>query len=167
MTKYNPMRAQVHYLLAAIIIPIYGIQVCPFIDSLEPIQVIIPVSVVLILQYVLRQRLVGSIIEKAALENQTSRSFKMELILFVTSALVLAIYNTIVHGFPLTSGLKVFVGIFGLGFFAAIDISLERERIVGSHIKETGADLSPEKIYFPLSQKVALFATISVVVLIT
>ncbi len=167
MTKYNPMRALVHYFLAAIILPIYGIQVCPFIDSLSPIQIIIPVSVALILQYVLRQWLVKSIIEQAALENQTSRSFKMELILFVTSALGLAIYNTIAHGFPLTSGLKVFVGIFGLGFFAAIDLSLERERIVGSRIKETGADLSPDKIYFPLSQKVALFATISVVVLIT
>lgn len=161
------MRATIHYLLAAIVVPIYGIQVCPFIDSLAPIQVIIPVLVAIVLQYAVRQRLVKTIIEGAALENQTSRSFKMELALFVTSALGLAIYNTVAHGFPLTSGLKVFVGIFGLGFFAAIDLSLERERLVGKLIEETRADLSPEKVYFPLSQRVMLFATISVVVLIT
>ena len=167
MTKYNPMRTTAHYLLAAIIIPIYGIQVCPFIDSLSPIQVIIPVFVAITAQYALRGRLIATIIDGAPLEKQTARSFKMEILLFVASALGLAVYNTTIHGFPLTSGLKVFVGVFGLGFFAAIDLSLERERIVGKLIEETKADLSPEKVYFPLSQKVALFATISVIVLIT
>ena len=121
--------------------PIYGIQVCPFIDSLTPAQIAIPVLLAIALQYGVRQKLIATVIEAAPPENQTSRSFKMELALFVASALGLAIYNTVAHGFPLTSGLKVFVGVFGLGFFAAIDLSLERERIVGKLIEETKAAL--------------------------
>ena len=166
MTKYTTFRSLIHYLLAAIIVPIYGIQVCPFIESLSPIQVVVPVVVALSLQLVLRNVLAGRLIDSAPLEKQTKRTFTLEILLFIASALGLMVFNTIAHGFPLTSGLKVFVGIFGLGFFAAIDIALERERHVGKIIEQSKQYLDPQKIYFPLSQKVALFATISVVMLI-
>lgn len=167
MPNYKSMRAAVHYVTAAVIVPIYGIQVCPFIDTLPAIEIIIPIFIALSLQFTFRRTMINFFVENAALETQTSRAFKVELGLFVFTALALAIYNTVVYGFPLTSGLKVFVGIFGLGFFAAIDLALERERIVGKIIEETGADLNPDKVYFPLSQRVSFFATISVLMLIT
>ena len=167
MNKYATLRSVIHYLLAGIIVPIYGIQVCPFIASLRPDQVIIPVVVALGLQFGVGNILGKSVVNGAPLEKQTRRRFILEISLFVASALGLAIYNTIAHGFPLTSGLKVFVGIFGLGFFAAIDLALERERHVGRTIELSKADLDPQKVYFPLSQRVAFFATISVVMLIT
>ena len=37
------MRANIHIAIAMIVIPIYGIQVCPFIEALAPMQVIVPV----------------------------------------------------------------------------------------------------------------------------
>ena len=161
MPNYKSMRAAVHYITAAVIMPIYGIQVCPFIDSLPAIEIIIPIFIALSLQYTFRRTMINFLVENSALETQTNRAFKMELGLFVFTALALAIYNTVVYGFPLTSGLKVFVGIFGLGFFAAIDLALERERIVGKIIEETGADLNPEKVYFPLSQRVSFFLVLA------
>lgn len=167
MSNYTTSRSLIHYVLAAIIVPIYGIQVCPFIASLKPIQVIVPVVLALSLQFALRHTLGGLMVNRANLEKQTSRTLVLEMALFVSSALGLAIYNTVAYGFPLTSGLKVFVGIFGLGFFAAIDLALERERLVGKIIAQTKADIDLQKAYFPLSQRVAIFATVSVVVLIT
>lgn len=160
------MRVAFHYLAAMVIIPIYGIQVCPFIETLTPAQVAIPIILTLSVQYVLRQPLVAFYVKAKPFGEQSPRAFKLEISLFLSSATILTIYNMAVYGFPLVSGLKIMLGLGALGFFAATDLALKQERIVGRIVAKTGQFLDPEEDYFPLTTKVAAFAAVSITLLI-
>ena len=160
------MRTVLHYLATMVIIPIYGIQVCPFLDSLEPIEVIIPVAVMLSLQYAARLPLAAALVASRPLKHRSTHTFRLEMVLFVLSAVILAVYNNLMHDFPLESGMKVLVGISALGFFAATDLALEQERKVARLAAESGVNLDPDEDYFSLAAKVALFASISVTLVI-
>lgn len=160
-------RAFIHYLLAAIIIPVYGIQVCPFIDSLTVAQVAVPVAVAMAAQFALRWQAVLRLVRRAPLEVQTARMFKLETVLFTLTAVGLGTYNFVVYDFPPESGFKVLVGVFGLGFFAAVDLALKQERIVALRVAQTGVDLDPGADPYPLTRRVAFFASASVLMLIT
>lgn len=160
------MRARLHYLTTMIILPVYGIQVCPFIESLSPAQVALPIVVMLSLQYWARGVLLAKLVTPAPLKLWSRRAFRLEMSLFILSAAILMVYNKILHGFPLESGLKVLVGVSALGFFAAVDLALAREREVARRVASSGQHLDPDEDYFSLTSKVALFAAISVTLVI-
>ncbi|WP_315982148.1 hypothetical protein [Aliamphritea spongicola] len=44
-------RTNVHYLIALLLFSFYGIQVCPFLDSLSPLQLLLPILIVFSLQW--------------------------------------------------------------------------------------------------------------------
>jgi HD-GYP domain-containing protein (c-di-GMP phosphodiesterase class II) len=160
------MRLALHYLAALIIIPVYGIQVCPFLDSLTPVQVALPVIIALALQFASRGPLMSVFVTPKPLCEQSTRSFKLDLALFLLTATALMFYNMITYDFPMVSGLKIMVGLGSLGFFAATDMALKQERIVARVIAESGQFLDPEEGYFPLTTKIALFATVSITLVI-
>jgi len=161
------MRVFLHYLSAFVIIPFYGIQVCPFLESLPPLQVIIPVGVAMALQAAIRIPLRARLVDNQPLKLKVRRAYWLEAALFLSTALLLMVFNTIVHGFPLVSGLKVLVGLAGLGFFAAIDLGLAEERRVAEAVESGHGTLEPDTDPFPMTRKVALFASISIGVLIS
>jgi len=161
------MRVFLHYLSAFVIIPFYGIQVCPFLESLPPLQVIIPVGVAMALQAAIRIPLRARLVDSQPLKLKVRRAYWLEAALFLSTALLLMVFNTIVHGFPLVSGLKVLVGLAGLGFFAAIDLGLAEERRVAEAVESGLGTLEPDTDPFPMTRKVALFASISIGVLIS
>lgn len=161
------MRALVHYLTALVVVPIYGIQVCPFIDSLQPWQVAVPVAVALGLQFALRGPLGRALVTACPLERRVARALWLELALFAATALGLMVYNTAMYGFPLVSGLKVLIGVMGLGFFAAIDLALDEEMRVADRVEAGEGRITPSDQPFSMTRKVALFATASILVLIT
>jgi len=99
------------------------------------------------------------------LQEQSTRSFKLNLFMFLATATALTLYNTITYDFPIASGLKVMVGLGSLGFFAAT-VALKQERIVARLIAENGQFLDPEVGYFPLTTKIALFAAVSITLVI-
>ncbi|HEY9163620.1 MAG TPA: HD domain-containing phosphohydrolase [Magnetovibrio sp.] len=160
------MRAILHYLTMAIVIPIYGIQVCPYIEGLPVLQVIIPVAVALALQFALRGILNERIVATQPLEIRASRAFWLELSLFTVTALALMVYNTLMYDFPLVSGLKVLVGVAGLGFFAAVDLALSEEMRVADAVEAGQGFISPGDSPFSMTRRVAVFATASILVLI-
>ena len=160
------MRVALHYLAAMIILPVYGIQVCPFIESLTPLQVVAPVVAVLCVQFMARRPLMAVLVTSGALKGRSTRAFRLELALFVLSAVVLSAYNKILYDFPLESGLKVLVGISALGFFAAVDLALEEEREVARLARESNLHLNPDEDYFSLTSKAALFASVLITLVI-
>ncbi len=157
MAGLGDLRPALHYLAAAVVMPVYGIQVCPFIESLTYIQVTLPIVAALALQYLLRVPLRAALVGRASLEERVRRTFLVELLLFLVSALALALFNGVVHGFPWDSGAKLFLGLASLGLFAAIDLSLKQERELADFAGE--AMLDPRQGYFPLSRKFAIFAS--------
>ncbi|HEY9080620.1 HD domain-containing phosphohydrolase [Magnetovibrio sp.] len=161
------MRAILHYLTAMVIIPFYGIRVCPFIETLTPLQVATPIIFMLALQFMVRKPLIARLVDAAPLKRQVKRLFWLELTMFTISALVVMAYNEILYGFPfLESGLKVLFGLSGLGYYAAADIALEKERAVADRIEREHITIDPDENYFPLTRKVALFSSISITALV-
>ena len=179
------VRPLIHYALAAVIIPFYGISVCPFIEGLDPIWTAAPIVVLLATQFLLRRPLWNLLVAPRAIEKQSKGTFTLELGLFLASAVLLTLFNTVAFGFPVGSGLKVMVGIGGLGFFAAIDITLMGERALLKRLKEEcegvapshtperegglppiNPPINPEIGYFPLTSKMAIFASTSVLLIV-
>ncbi len=160
------MRAIVHYIATLVVIPIYGIQVCPYIESLQAWQVVLPLAVALGLQFTARAPLHRRFVAACPLEHRVAQAFRIELALFIATALGLAVYNTVMYDFPLVSGLKVLVGIGGLGFFAAVDLALEEEMRVADVVEAGNGNITPSATPFSMTRRVSLFAVVSIVVLI-
>lgn len=156
-------RAILHYLAAMILLTIYGGQVCPFIEVLPlahwgglVLSTFIPMGLV-------RWWLLPQFVDKAPVHEQPGRQFRLDLGLFFLFGVVLAAYNTLHLGFYVFSnGPKVVIGFVALGFFAALDLALERERSNGLRIIRE--NLSPPEAvrYTSLTRKFAVFALATV-----
>lgn len=155
-------RAGIHYASAAVILAFYGVEVCPFLESLTPVQLVAPIVVALLVQYLLRRPLVAMLVAAMPYHKQTLRTFMVEYGLFIASGLALMVFNTVVYGFPLVSGLKVVVGLATLGFFAALDLSLQWQRNLVDFFRRTGHSMQVDANYFPLTGKLGILASVSV-----
>lgn len=168
-TKVNrlpSLRAWLHYLATLIFIGIYGIQVCPFIEGLTLFQLVTPLILIIGAQYLIHRLFNLHIIQGTPFKKQVARTFQIEWGVFFLSGLILTISNSLVYDFPLESGLKMILGFSAIGFFAAIDLSLERERILADTFRKQNMTLLPDSNYFPLVGKFSLFAILSVLLLI-
>ncbi|MCG8427894.1 MAG: HD domain-containing protein [Chromatiales bacterium] len=159
------MRAIVHYLLAVVIFLLYGVQVCPFLESLTPIQLGFPVLITLALQWLVRQWWLPKIVSAAPFEQRVKRALIGNAGLFVLFGSGLALFNWVIYGPPLESGMKVLLGFSFLGFFIAIDLALEEERKLALYLQQIGIDLHVEENLFPVSRKLQLFAAASATLL--
>jgi len=166
MKEAVSLRAILHYLAMMTIIPVYGIQVCPFIEGQNPAEVFLTINSLLLVAYILRSVLIPRLINPLPLSQQAWRLFALELGIIVVAGLVLSTYNLIVHDFPLESGLKVLVGIAAMGLFASTDMALERERHVAHRVESEGLILEISKQFFPLTSKMAFFSGAFVLLLV-
>ena len=160
------LRAKLHYLALMLTMPIYGIRVCPFIEVQNPIEVILTIDGLLMLMWSARTPLYTRWVERASPLAQPGRVFVLELVLLVVAALALGLYNFVANDFPLVSGMKILVGISAMGFFAAADLALERERQIAANTEHQDRQLTPSGDYLPLASKMATFATIVVTLLV-
>ncbi|OUS30426.1 hypothetical protein A9R01_12295 ['Osedax' symbiont bacterium Rs2_46_30_T18] len=153
------IRSTGHYTFGAIIFAVYGINVCPFIESLSLTALLVPIliifSLALALRYALEQKLTNVVLKK-----QAKHQFVWDFCIFIAIALALAGYNKLVHSFPLESELKVLLGIIILGFFISCDLSLHKELNIGIVLKKTNRNLAPDENPYPLTKKFSWFATI-------
>jgi HD-GYP domain-containing protein (c-di-GMP phosphodiesterase class II) len=154
------MRARLHYLSAAVILALYGARVCPFLDTLSPAQLALPIAGALLVQFGARGPAWRRAVETASDKTKGVRAFFVEFGLFLLSGLGLAVYNRLVHGFPAESGIKVVLGFVTVGYFAAVDLALERERRLARDLQASGRHLELDERFFPLSAKLALFASL-------
>jgi HD-GYP domain-containing protein (c-di-GMP phosphodiesterase class II) len=157
------LRAITHYLTSLVILTLYGVRVCPFLESLSPAELGIPVTVAIFLQWLLRRPATRHFVEKAPYENRVRRSLLMDGGLYLFGGIALAAFNTVVYDFPPGSGLKVVIGFASLGFFAAVDLALEQERLLARQFQKTGQSLEATERYFPISRKLGLFAAVTAI----
>ncbi len=155
------MRSLFHYLLSLGILALYGGRVCPFLESLTIAQLVTPLAVALTLQWLVRRPLLRWWVAEARCERQVRRVLGLELGLFLFSGLAVALFNTLVYGFPPVSGLKVVVGFTGLGFFVAVDLALQWERKLARQIQERQLAVQTGPDYFPVSRKLGLIASVT------
>jgi len=123
--KAETLHPALHYLAALIFIGLYGVQICPFIESLTPLQLATPLAIIIGLQYLLRATVVSSIIDNMPYEIRVMRKFQLEWTLFLFSGVLLTTINSVYYDFPIASGLKMILGFVTIGFFTSVDIALQ------------------------------------------
>jgi HD-GYP domain-containing protein (c-di-GMP phosphodiesterase class II) len=161
------LRAAAHFGSAFVLLSIYGGQICPFLESLSLIQVGAPIAVVLTAAGLLRKPLHTRFIDRASLAAQSRSAFALDWGLFAVAGIVLTVFNSVIHGFPAGSGLKLSLGLITLGLFAAVDLSLERERSLVARFQRTGEQMTITERHVPVSTKLGLFATLTVIFTMT
>lgn len=152
------LRVAAHYAAVTAVIAAYGIQVCPFIESLRLSELVPSLAGVMGLQFVLRRELLRRYVTPAPYVQQVARLFRTDSLLFAASAVLLMIYNTVVFGFPLISGMKMMIGFAALGFFVAVDLALQWERRMLTHFERSGDGIALDERYFPLTRKMSVVA---------
>ena len=81
------MRLFLHYCSAIVILGIYGGQVCPFLESLPPLQLILPLIVALAASLIVRRLILTHYITPARYQQQSLLVFLLDFMLFVVSGL--------------------------------------------------------------------------------
>ena len=151
-------RIALHYFSSLGIITIYGIQVCPFIESLTLAQLVVILGAAFSLQALLHWRLWPMMITEQEYSYQSRAVFRWVLTLYLLGGVAVMLYNHLFHDFPLGSGLKVLTGFVALGIFCAVDLSLKHERRLNERFALSGESINPEEAYFSQPKRLALFA---------
>ncbi len=148
-----------HYLVGMILLAIYGAKVCPFLDSLSILQLIVPIIIFFSLALAVRLKLQKNI-DELPLEKQIKAQFFLEFKIFMITGLILSISNILMYQFPLESSLKVIFGTLMLGIFIGIDQALIRERMTIKAYVEQKINLNVSDAFLSIPGK---FITMSIV----
>jgi len=155
-------RSTIHYITGCLALTVYGGQVCPFLDSLSIWQLLTNLGIAYAIQYLIRVQLKKRVIDQFEHKRQSRVLFQTELGLFIISGLALTIFNTLYYEFPIASGLKLVLANAMLGFFAAIDLSLEKEWKLSQFFAHSGQAMELDDHYFSQPKKLTLFSTLMV-----
>lgn len=150
------MRALAHYLFAAVILTVYGGQVCPFIASLPLFYWAMQMALAFGLAFALRWTLLGPVVTRAPFPRQVTRQFGLDAGLFLALGVVVLVFDMITWGFPWASGLKVVLACATLGLFVGTDLALERERRLSAEMTRQGRNLVVAPKFLPLTAKFVL-----------
>lgn len=132
----------VAYALGALVMTFYGVEVCPFIETLPHWQLLLILSVgfgigavaKLLAMRHLRARELS--LPLAARLDMPWRYLITELGVWLLVATVVGLWNLVAYGFPIVSGFKIILGCATLGLFSASYLALEAEHRI---IRETAA----------------------------
>ena len=94
-------RSVIHYVTAAVIMTIYGGQVCPFLESLTIPQIGSSLVIVLAVLFAIQAWLARVRINKLAFKSHSKAVFIYQLIGFIVGGIILMVFNTIRYDFPL------------------------------------------------------------------
>ena len=157
------MRSAIYYTLIVLILSVYGGQVCPFIASLHFAGWLTTLALVFGAALAARGPVIRAATAGLAPFQWTARQFTADMALFMAAGLAISLIDALVHDFPFASAFKVMMGCVTLGFFASVDLALESEREVFRHYAASGEEPPARERVFPLTTKLALFATFTVI----
>lgn len=114
------MSFNIHLLLAMALFSIYGVQVCPFLETQTVSQLLSPIVIAFALIALCRVRF-QRWVEQARVERRLQRSFVLYIGLFAGAGVLIATVNGVGYGAPWHSNAKVLLGMLCLGYFIGCD----------------------------------------------
>ncbi len=117
--------------------------------------------------FILRHGLLLKIVNNSPFHLHVKRQFVVEISMFFLVTILYTIYSSLFYGYPAGSGAKVGLGCALLGFFAALDLALERERNLSKKLILGNEDFKLREKYFPLPFKLTLTAALTVTLVTT
>ncbi|MGE4298284.1 MAG: HD domain-containing phosphohydrolase [Desulfovibrionaceae bacterium] len=154
------MRMLMHYAFAYVLLTFYGGQVCPFVDSLNMWRWSASLVIVFCLMYAARRMAYDAQVGRAACAARVGRLFHLDMGLYVAGGAVVAGYDFFFHGFPVGSGMKVFLGFCITGFFMAADLALELERHIATDVLCAPELVDLREGRFPLTRKFVIMTVV-------
>ncbi len=161
------MRALMLYIAVAVAAPVYGGQVCPFMEGLPVWKFEGYVALPMVLILGLRQVLQPAYVDSAPLLQRSLRQFRLDMGLFALAGMGTSLVLHLVPGLPLwQSGSKLTLAFITGGLFASLDLALAREREVIAEAFASPGSMPPPANMFPRSKMFTLVA-VSITVLST
>ncbi len=155
-----------HYAIACGLLALYGIAVCPLLESLSVATLMVPMVIAfgcgLLVRNALRRWLLSSDLSL----SRPRRAFIIEWATLLAVGFGLAVFNHTVLEFPFAShsGLKVVLGVASIGFFVSIDVMLHEQMAVGRHLKQEGIAVQLEASRQSFSRRLFVLSTVSILV---
>ncbi len=117
-------RVAAHACVAATLLGIYDVQVCPYLASLPAAALVAPIVLGFVAYVLARRHLVGRVLPREPAHAWVGRVFAVDVALLASIGLIIGTWNQVRYGFPVGSGVKVMLGSAILGFFIAADLAL-------------------------------------------
>ncbi len=150
----------VYYLVAACVLSVYGVRVCPFIAGLESLAVLMSFALAFAAAFVLKLLFEHRLMPAGEPFTLSIYQFLIDFGLFLAVGIGVALYNHYALDFPLESGGKVLIGCAMFGIFAGLDNGLRRERRTPATL--TSLTESPKRI-FPITDRlVIIFISVAI-----
>lgn len=134
------LRPLVYYAASVGLLAHFGCEVCPYIESLGRATLAVLFAAFFGVAFVLRIPIERRWVSTAAPLAQPRRQFVLDFGSFAAVGLALTLYDRLVYGFPVMSGIKALLGALTIGLFFAADSALARERQVAREVL-TGREL--------------------------
>lgn len=135
-------------------------------ESMPPVILGARILVPFALAYTLRREFERRFVLKGNMFSRTMRQFQLDFTLLVLAGGSVAVYSSIIHGFPWSGSVSLFFGTLVLGFFIALDMALWRERRLIYEAKtQPPLLLSPERLY-PMSRRFSMVAVATAIFVI-
>lgn len=115
-----------HHILAVLFLSVYGYRVCNFISGLDVLVWMATVLPVVLAQWTSRTFFAWKVVSLGPMEARPRLAFAAEAVVFAAGGAAVGALNTIAHGFPAGSGLKVMIGFVAAGLFAGADQAIKR-----------------------------------------
>ena len=138
------------YAIGALLLGFYGIEVCPFLEDMEPAELAGVIAGAFVLGYACRAYMIYRLRRedegRAGAKVDIHRPWKLLVIdlgVWLCMGFSIAGWNLVFYGFPVVeSGMKVVLGCVTLGVFAATAFALDVEAAIIRCIDEEGMQIT-------------------------
>lgn len=162
----SPLKELGQYGIAAALFTIYGVQVCPFLDTLDTGFFIGSVALLFLGMYVVRWVVMNHMI-KAGGHDLLQKQWLTDMAIFVSGGLVLSAGNQLIYGFPVDSSVRVVIGITLLGLLISLQLVLQKEyQLIGTFVttSEKYTPIANKMQFFMVSLLIGAFVVILLVI---
>ena len=158
------------YILSTIVLTYYGIEVCPFLETLSPYELITVFAIAFAIVGICRTIILNKW-QKPSSTTATNlqkpwQYLQIDLTMWLLAGLLVTGWNAYHYQFPLESGLKVILGCLTLGIFSASYLALKVEyELIQCLSEESDIHiLTQPGQFFSITTKFLIFITLSLLV---
>ena len=125
------------YLGATALLSIYGIEVCPFLETMDVAELVGVIAVAVLIGFLIRLMMISRLHHLSLNHpdrvnvNRPWQMLLVDLAVWIAMGTAVALWNVLFYGFPFVeSGLKVVFGYLTLGLFASAALALDAEKVL-------------------------------------
>lgn len=152
------------FIINAFLQSIYAIQVCPYVEKLSNIEVVTANLIITFLTITLRYFILNNYFKSHLFKPTSRKLILLDTAFVLTGGILWAIYNGLIHEFPIESGLKILTGFASTGMLTGILLyTIRKVRL----FKRTAESPNlPTEQYTSISKDLLTFAVVIIVLVL-